>query len=309
MAEAVKTKSSVERLKLVTAAIVGASQYQMNQWKPFNPILGETFQGTLDKHTQVYIEHISHHPAISYYYIVNESWKCWGYFLYNAKIKPNKVIAFAEHWNTIQFNDGQIIKFSWPALEMGNFILGTRKMAMVRNLVVKDETAHIKTIVKFNVEAKRRAMGLLSTWKMNELQGKLYRYNPEKESAMNKKKWYDSLNAFEKMTDLEEEYEVVTGNWLQSLLFNDKVYWDQSFNSKACVQTPVENSLPSSYRFREDLTWLSYKEEKEAQNWKVLLEVQQRKDRKLRQDGVKEREKIENKKKPKKGFFSYFSNK
>lgn len=309
VSQAAKSDNPVERVKLITAAIVGASQYQMNQLKPFNPILGETFQGDLDEDTQIFIEHISHHPAISYYYIVNESWKCWGYFLYNAKIKPNTVIAFAEQWNTLQFSDGNIIKFSWPALEMGNFILGTRKMAIVKNLVVKDIQTHIKSIVKFNVEAKRKAMGLLANWKMNELEGKVYRYNPEKESSMIKKKWYDSLSAFEKMKDIEEELEVVSGNWLDHLCFNDKPYWKKSFNNVACIQRPCEEPLPSSYRFREDLTWLSYNDEKNAQNWKVMLETQQRKDRKIRENGYKEREKINKKKKPKKGLMSFFSNK
>lgn len=33
--------------------------------KPFNPILGETFQGAYPNGTQVYIEQIAHHPPIS----------------------------------------------------------------------------------------------------------------------------------------------------------------------------------------------------------------------------------------------------
>jgi hypothetical protein len=307
--QAAQTENSVERVKLITAALVGASQYQMNQLKPFNPILGETFQGDLDENTQIFIEHISHHPAISYYYIVGESWKCWGYFLYNAKIKPNTVIAFAEQWSTLQFSDGNIIKFTWPALEMGNFILGTRKMAIVKNLVVKDTHSHIKSIVKFNVEAKRKAMGLLANWKMNELHGNVYRYDPAKESLMVKKKWYDTLKAFEKMKDLEEELETVKGNWLDHLSFNDKIYWKKSFNDVACIQSPVEEPLPSSYRYREDLVWLSFENEKNAQDWKLMLESQQRKDRKIREEGYKEREKKDKKEKPKKGFMSYFSNK
>ena len=39
--------------------------------KPFNPILGETFQTTLDG-IPVYWEQISHHPPISAYYMKND---------------------------------------------------------------------------------------------------------------------------------------------------------------------------------------------------------------------------------------------
>ena len=305
MGKVQKSSDIKEQIKFITAAIVAASQYQMNQWKPFNPILGETFQGILDENTNIYVEHISHHPAISYYLLIGKGWKCKGYFLYNAKIKPNKVVAYAENWNVINFDDGKEFKFCWPALEMGNFILGTRKMAMVKNFVVKNEANKIKSMVKYNHEVKRRALGLLSQWKMNDLQGKLYYYDEEKEKSMIKKKWYDSLTNFEKMSDLKEEIENISGNWLEELKFNDKVYWNKNNNGEAVIQKPVEEPLPSSYRFREDLIWLSYKNEEEAQKWKILLEVQQRKDRKIRQDGYKEIEKKNGKKK--KGFFSMFS--
>lgn len=37
----------------------------MSQKKPFNPILGETYQGSLYDGTRLYMEQISHHPPIS----------------------------------------------------------------------------------------------------------------------------------------------------------------------------------------------------------------------------------------------------
>jgi hypothetical protein len=47
--------------------------------------------------------------------------------------------------------------------------------------------------------------------------------------------------------------------------------------------------LPSDWRYREDLIWLKYGYQKIAANWKLKLEVQQRKDRKNRQDAQKAR--------------------
>jgi len=40
---------------------------------------------------------------------------------------------------------------------------------------------------------------------------------------------------------------------------------------------------PSDWRFREDLVWLKYGYNQIAGKWKIRLEVQQRKDRKIRQ--------------------------
>jgi hypothetical protein len=37
--------------------------------KPFNPILGETYQGNFDDGTEVYCEHTSHHPPITNFFM------------------------------------------------------------------------------------------------------------------------------------------------------------------------------------------------------------------------------------------------
>jgi hypothetical protein len=52
-----------------------------------------------------------------------------------------------------------------------------------------------------------------------------------------------------------------------------------------------EEVLPSDWRFREDLIWLYYREELIAHQWKLRLEVEERKDRAGRQNAVKKREK------------------
>ena len=50
-----------------------------------------------------------------------------------------------------------------------------------------------------------------------------------------------------------------------------------------------ESVLPSDWRFREDLIWLKYNEMLIAHQWKLRLEVQQRKDRAGRQAAAKKR--------------------
>lgn len=37
--------------------------------KPFNPILGETLEGFFIDGSEIFLEHISHHPSISTYLI------------------------------------------------------------------------------------------------------------------------------------------------------------------------------------------------------------------------------------------------
>lgn len=71
MKQALQKESVVERIKFILCAVVGSISHTLSQAKPFNPLLGETFSGYFDEETQIYCEHISHHPSISYISIVN----------------------------------------------------------------------------------------------------------------------------------------------------------------------------------------------------------------------------------------------
>lgn len=58
---------------------VGFSLAYITMEKPFNPILGETYQGVIDGFP-VYGEQISHHPPISSLYMIGRGYKIWGSF-------------------------------------------------------------------------------------------------------------------------------------------------------------------------------------------------------------------------------------
>lgn len=56
----------LERFKLVVAFAISRAQFAVQMAKPFNPILGETYQARLGRY-QVALEQISHHPPITCY--------------------------------------------------------------------------------------------------------------------------------------------------------------------------------------------------------------------------------------------------
>lgn len=300
--KAAETDDEIERVKLLTSALVASCQFQMNQWKPFNPLLGETYRCKFDEHTELFFEHTSHHPAISNYYFKGKKWTAYGAILYNGKVRPNTVTLFSETWSTLQFDDGRKLTFNWPWLQMGNFLIGTRKIMMTKLVCVKSEEARVKCIVKFNKEVKKKMLGLMTTYAYNEVHGALYIYDPEREKSMIKKKFYDTISSLSKMSDIEHELEVVSGNWLEKLCFDDKEYWNAKDFELGKIHVPAKDCLPSSYRYREDLIWLHYGDLERAGKWKDILEVQQRKERKIRNKGTKLRELKSGKKK--KGFFA-----
>lgn len=65
--KAAQTTDKIERFKYVVAYFIAGMQVCTGQLKPFNPLLGETLQSTLPDGSDVYCEHISHHPPITAY--------------------------------------------------------------------------------------------------------------------------------------------------------------------------------------------------------------------------------------------------
>jgi hypothetical protein len=67
--KACKTTDSLLRMKYVIAFVLSGQYMRANQFKPFNPLLGETLEGKYKDGTKIFMEHISHHPPISSYMI------------------------------------------------------------------------------------------------------------------------------------------------------------------------------------------------------------------------------------------------
>lgn len=75
MANASCVTDPLERMKLVISFAIGGLYLGTKQLKPFNPLLGETYQGHWIDGTSIEIEHISHHPPIASFYIENKDFK------------------------------------------------------------------------------------------------------------------------------------------------------------------------------------------------------------------------------------------
>ena len=75
--KAVADPDPVDRLKLVAGFGLTNSAMYLSMEKPFNPILGETFQGWING-CPVYVEQISHHPPIAAFILFGRGYKVTG---------------------------------------------------------------------------------------------------------------------------------------------------------------------------------------------------------------------------------------
>jgi hypothetical protein len=70
--KAMEDKEPIERMKTIVTCYICGLQLEPQMLKPFNPILGETFQGMIGEY-EIAIEQISHHPPITAFQMWSDS--------------------------------------------------------------------------------------------------------------------------------------------------------------------------------------------------------------------------------------------
>ena len=145
---AAKTTDPVERLKNVMCFMIGSMYMVCQQKKPFNPILGETYQGYWPDGTQIYFEHISHHPPISSFLVEHPEglYKFEGSYTYTAKLTNlgNAVRGRQVGKNRVHFQDGTIIEFEYPFLRINGLMINKRTIQWEGSIKFEDKKNNLE---------------------------------------------------------------------------------------------------------------------------------------------------------------------
>ena len=91
--------------------------------KPFNPILGETFQAKSGD-SSIYIEQTCHHPPIYNYYIKHPEYTGFGYSQMEAAAGANSMSVLNIGKLYVKYNDGVLHKFHVPKFAISGLMLG-----------------------------------------------------------------------------------------------------------------------------------------------------------------------------------------
>src|SRR4051812_25625748 len=102
------------------------------QLKPFNPLLGETFEAETEDGTKIYLEHTSHTPCVSNYLMVDPEglYKFHGYCDISiegaVKMLFNNSVTMVQKGknNVILKTSGQTISYQLPKVILGGMIFG-----------------------------------------------------------------------------------------------------------------------------------------------------------------------------------------
>jgi hypothetical protein len=128
---------NLERLKLVTSYYITLFHLSLALAKPFNPILGETFQAKIGN-SSIYFEQTSHHPPIANYYVKNPNYITHGYIELDVTAGPNTVITENKGTRIVKFTDGTTYSIKMPKFQMTGLTIGSRYLNFYENLIVED---------------------------------------------------------------------------------------------------------------------------------------------------------------------------
>lgn len=296
-----RTKDKLEAFKNVITFALSSIFSSTGQMKPFNPLLGETFEGEFEDKTKIYMEHTSHTPCISNFLIVDSDdlYKMHGYCDINVegmmKILFNNYLVMVQKGklNVYLKTTGQTISFHYPKVILGGMIYGKRYVIIDGHMKIEDRENNMKAVIYFNKSHKN-----LKNRRFHDIYGQIFhcQYSTkDKQSNFYEDKISKSSNF---PTDNKLIYSQITGSWLENIIFDNEIYWSMYGGESVPKIKPVKNCIPSDSRYREDLIWLkrsimsleySGLYEEYAQKWKVALEIQQRHDRSSRENGKKKK--------------------
>lgn len=264
--QAANISDIVERMKLVVAFAVAGLFMGTRQSKPFNPLLGETFQGSFPDGSQIYVEHTFHNPPTDHFLITGCGFSVWGYYELDGSFTGNSLVGSFRGPTHVMFSDGHLITFTQPKFRLGGMLKGARTLNWEGDLEFIDKANNLVSIIKIGVNKKewnikKKKIG------NDDILGKIYRCENGKKDKIS--------------TDLGTFY----GSWIDELCLShedrETVLWKMD-RELPMRHVPESRPIPSDWRYREDLIWVYRKNLDYAAKWKHRVETRQRNDRTLR---------------------------
>ena len=293
-----------ERFKIVITFIFSGLYIPAQQLKPFNPYVGETFQGELPNGAKVYCEQVTHKPlCVRFYMFYKTEYKLYGYFNFSVRSEGLGSTMYVCQQGPCNVEFPQLnekITFNVPEIKIVNARNENGRANLYNGaLSFVDIKNNYRAVIQFDFNKK----------KFHDIRGCTFKYNfPPQFKYKYDVEWpYAKKLKIEKLKSDPNYLEEIKGSWITELIIGNKQYWDVKAQIPEFIK-PTKTCLPSDGRFREDLCWL-YKSFYNAKNenerkiyenisqwWKVLMEDHNRWERKRRADYNEKLKKLSKKK-------------
>ncbi|XP_010539671.1 PREDICTED: oxysterol-binding protein-related protein 2A-like [Tarenaya hassleriana] len=112
-------------LNVAAFAVSGYASTEGRHCKPFNPLLGETYEADYpEKGIRFFSEKVSHHPTIIACHCEGKGWKFWGDTNLRSKFWGRSIQVEPSGVLTLEFDDGEMFQWSKVTTTIYNIILG-----------------------------------------------------------------------------------------------------------------------------------------------------------------------------------------
>ncbi|KAL5715665.1 Oxysterol-binding protein-related protein 1C [Ranunculus cassubicifolius] len=112
-------------LNIAAFAVSGYASTEGRNCKPFNPLLGETYEADYaDKGVRFFSEKVSHHPVVVACHCEGRGWKFWGDCNLKSKFWGRSIQLDPVGTLTLEFDDGLVFQWSKVTTSIYNLILG-----------------------------------------------------------------------------------------------------------------------------------------------------------------------------------------
>ncbi|KAG8659425.1 oxysterol-binding protein-related protein 2A isoform X2 [Manihot esculenta] len=112
-------------LNVAAFAVSGYASSEGRHCKPFNPLLGETYEADYpDKGVRFFSEKVSHHPTLIACHCEGRGWKFWGDSNLRTKFWGRSIQLDPVGVLSLEFDDGEIFQWSKVTTTIYNLILG-----------------------------------------------------------------------------------------------------------------------------------------------------------------------------------------
>ncbi|CAD8122412.1 unnamed protein product [Paramecium sonneborni] len=280
--DAAISKDKFYRIKQCAAFSFGFIFSYLSMEKPFNPILGETFQGYFDN-CPIYCEQISHHPPICIIQYYGRKYKIDARLELVANFHSNSVVGRNVGEVKVIFENPaqEIIILLAPGCIYGT-TFGDKSMDFLEKQFLFDldnkwvmECAfkpEKKYCQYFNIEylpySDYVAGGVLEV-----TDSAIGRYLRE---------GYRKYKGLDFKTEVKSIKSIIKGVWNQELKFDNQRLISIMYDFPIKLEL-AQYPLPSDANFRMDVLMWKLRDFDQAQQWKENLEIFQRQDRKLRE--------------------------
>ncbi|KAF3615768.1 Oxysterol-binding protein-related protein 2A [Capsicum baccatum] len=112
-------------LNVAAFAVSGYASTEGRHCKPFNPLLGETYEADFpEKGIRFFSEKVSHHPTLIACHCEGRGWKFWADSNLKSKFWGRSIQLDPVGTLTLEFDDGEIFQWSKVTTSIYNLILG-----------------------------------------------------------------------------------------------------------------------------------------------------------------------------------------